>query len=113
MTWVFGLRPWHRPQVGELVTCDQPNAVDTARLILDEAGLTDLAAQLRQRPQRARGSSFNPNSCRSCRCQADWHILEDVTIRALHEGWVSLARTRIPIPRWRELLDERHGVYAF
>jgi hypothetical protein len=113
MTWVFGLRPWHRPQVGELVTCDQPNAMDTARLILGEAGLADLSAQLRPRPPRARGASFNPNSCPSCQHQADWHDLDGVTNRALHEGWAILARARILIPQWRVLLDERHGVHAF
>ncbi|MCE7009921.1 hypothetical protein LWC34_45020 [Kibdelosporangium philippinense] len=113
MTWVFGLRPWHRPKVGELVTCDQPNAVATARSILNEAGWADLAAQLLPRPPGARGASFNPNSCPSCHKQAVWHDLDGVTIRALHEGWVILARARIPIPQWRALLAERHGVYAF
>lgn len=113
MTWVFGLRPWHRPRVGELVTCDQPNAVDTAREILNEAGLADLAAQLQPRPPRARGASFNPNTCPSCQYQAVWHALDGVTVRALHEGWETLVRARIPIPRWKVLMDERHGVYAF
>lgn len=113
MTWVFGLRPWYRPEVGELVTCDQPNAVDTARSILDEAGQGDLAAQLQPRPPEVRGASFNPNTCPSCRHQAFWHALDDVINRALHDGWATLGRARIPIPRWRSLLDERHCVHAF
>ncbi len=113
MTWVFGLRPWHRPQVGELVTCDRPDAVDTARGILNESGLVDLAAHLQPRPPTARGASFNPNTCPACQHQAVWHDLDAAIIRALHEGWKTLARARIPIPQWRALLDDRHGVYAF
>ncbi|WP_439381554.1 hypothetical protein [Amycolatopsis lexingtonensis] len=113
MTWVFALRPFYQPRVGELVTCDQPNAVDTARSILGEAGLTGLAGQLKPRPPKARGASFNPNACPSCQRQADWHDLDGVTIRALHETWTTLARGRIPVAQWRGLLDERHGVYAF
>ncbi|MFJ7218937.1 hypothetical protein [Amycolatopsis sp. NPDC098790] len=99
--------------MGELVTCDQPNAVDTARSILVEAGLDGLAAQLKPRPPKARGASFNPNLCPSCQRQADWHDLDAVTIRALHESWTVVARGRILITQWRSILDERHGVYAF
>ena len=47
MTWVFGLRPWYRPAVGELVTCDKPMAVNVARELLERDGSGDLAAQLK------------------------------------------------------------------
>lgn len=112
-TWVFGLRPSHRPREDDLVTCDQPQAVDVARTILTEVELFDLAAQLRPRPQGARGASFNPNMCPGCQHQADWYTLEDLIVRALHDGWEVLARSPIPIPQWRALKDERHAVYAF
>lgn len=112
-TWVFGLRPSYRPRVGELVTCDQPQAVDVARTILAETELSDLATQLRPRPQGAHGASFNPNTCPACQHQADWHTLDDLVVRALHDDWEVLARSRIPIPQWRTLLDERHAVYSF
>jgi hypothetical protein len=107
MTWVFGLRPWYRPKVGELVTCDQPRAVETARDILQGEGLGGLAAQLRSRPVRAQGTSFNPNTCSACGDQADWRVLDDVVNRALHGNFLTLARARVGVSRWRELIDER------
>lgn len=113
MTWVFGLRPWHRPAVGELVTCDKPLAVDVACDILEREGCGDLAAQLRPRPAGARGASFNPNACAACGDQADWHALDDVIIRALHDDFLVLARAGVEIARWRELTQERTYVIAF
>ncbi|WP_154676373.1 hypothetical protein [Amycolatopsis benzoatilytica] len=113
MTWVFGLRPWYRPAVGELVTCDKPMAVDVARDILEREGRGDLAAQLRPRPLGARGASFNPNTCAACGDQADWHALDDVIIRALHDDFPVLARARVEVARWRELTQERTYVIAF
>ena len=110
MTWVFGLRPWYRPKFGELVTCDQPLAVEVTRDILRREGLGDLAAQLRPRPVRARGASFNPNTCGVCGDQADWRALNDVISHALHNDFLVLARARVAIKRWRELIKERTSV---
>jgi hypothetical protein len=107
MTWVFGLRPWHRPQAGELVTCDHTQAVEVARSILQENGLGSLAAQLRPRPAGAKGKSFNPNTCRACSNQADWRILDDVITRALHDNFRTLIRAQVEVKRWREIIDER------
>jgi len=107
MTWVFGLRPWYRPKVGELATCDQPLAMEIARDILQEEGLGDLAAQLRPRPASARGVSFNPNTCGACGDQADWRVLDDVITRALHDEFLVLARARVAVKRWREVIQER------
>src|SRR6266849_10533070 len=50
MTWVFGLRPWCRPAVGELVTCDKTMAVNDPCELLERDGSGDLAAQLKPRP---------------------------------------------------------------
>ena len=113
MTWVFGLRPWYRPNVGELATCDHSQAMEVARDILQEGGLSDLAAQLRPRPVRARGLSFNPNTCRVCGYQADWRTLDDVITRALHDGFLVLVRARVAVKRWREVLQERTYVVAY
>jgi hypothetical protein len=107
MTWIFGLRPWYRPKVGELVTCDQPLAVEVTRDILEGKGLDDLAAQLRPRPVRARGVSFNPNTCGVCGDQADWQALNDVINRALYNDFLVLARARVAVKRWREVIKER------
>jgi hypothetical protein len=107
MTWVFGLRPWYRPKVGELVTCDQPQAVEVARDILQAEGLEDLATQLSPRPVGASGVSFNPNTCGACGAQADWQTLDDVITRALHDDFLVLARARVAVKRWREVSKER------
>jgi hypothetical protein len=107
MTWVFGLRPWYRPKVGELATCDQPLAVEVAREILHGEGLGDLAAQLRPRSARARGVSFNPNTCGACHDQADWRTLDDLITRALHDDFLVLARARVAVKRWREVIQKR------
>lgn len=107
MTWVFGLRPWYRPKVGELVTCDHPRAVEVARDILRGEGFGGLAAQLRPRPVSAQGMSFNPNACETCSDQADWRVLDDVITRALHDNFLALARARVEVKRWHELINER------
>lgn len=113
MTWVFGLRPWHQPRVGELVTCDHPLAVEVARDILEGEGMGNLAAQMRPRPIVARGASFNPNTCAACGHQADWYALDDVIIRALHDDFPVLARARVERPRWRQVTQERTYVIAY
>lgn len=113
MTWVFGLRPWYRPEAGELVTCDMPIAVDVARDLLEREDRRDLAAQLRPRPAGARGASFNPNACGACGDQANWRALDDVIIRALHDDVQVLARARIEVARWRDLIEARTYVIAF
>lgn len=107
MTWVFGLRPWYRPKAGELVTCDQPLAVEVARAILEREGLGDLATRLRPRPLRARGVSFNPNTCAACGDQADWRALDDVIVRALHRDFSVLARAKVEVAQWREVTRKR------
>ncbi len=110
MTWVFGLRPRYRPKVGELATCDQSLAVEVARDILQGEGLGDLAAQLKPRPVGARGVSFNPNTCGICGDQADWQTLDGVITRALHDDFLVLARARVAVKRWREVIQERRYV---
>ena len=112
MTWVFGLRPWYRPAIGELVTCDKPMAVNIARELLERDGSGDLAAQLKPRPVGARGASFNPNTCTACGDQADWHTLDGVIVRALHDDVTVLARARVEVTRWHGLTQERTYVIA-
>jgi hypothetical protein len=113
MTWVFGLRPWYQPRVGELATCDHPLAVEVARDILKREELENIAAQMRSRPVGARGASFNPNTCPSCGHQADWHTLDDVINHALHDDFPVLARARVERQRWREVTQERTYVIAY
>jgi hypothetical protein len=113
MTWVFGLRPRYRPRVGELVTCDHPLAVEVARDILEREGMGNLAAQMTPRPIMARGAGFNPNTYAACGHQADWHALDDVIIRALHDDFPVLARARVELPRWRQATQERTYVIAY
>jgi len=113
MTWVFGLRPWYRPAVGELATCDKPLAADVARDILERDGRRDLAMRLRPRPAAARGASFKPNTCGACGDQADWRTLDDVITEALHDDVSVLARARVTVALWREVTRERTYVIAF
>ncbi|WP_329240814.1 hypothetical protein OG223_53115 [Streptomyces sp. NBC_01478] len=112
LRWVFGLLPSHRPDGDEFTTTDFPEAVDVARSILTDpaGGCMDLAAQLHGRPARQRGRSFNPNTCGSCGHQADWHVLGDVIHRALHEGWIRVAESRVPVPQWRAIRGRGQGI---
>ncbi|MER8073168.1 hypothetical protein ABTZ59_33420 [Streptomyces sp. NPDC094034] len=112
MQWVFGLLPSHRPDGEEFTTTDFPEAIDTARRILAAPGAApDLAEQLNDRPAWQRGRSFNPNTCKACGHQADWHVLDDVINRACYGGWTRVAEGRIPVPQWRAIRGQGQGIF--
>jgi len=72
-------------------------AVNDPCELLERDGSGDLAAQLKPRPVGARGASFNPNTCTACGDQADWHTLDGVIVRTLHDDVTVLARARVDI----------------
>ncbi len=113
MLWIIGLHPIHRPQVGELVTCDQDGAVAIAAQLLREAGQDHLADRLKSRPVAERGASHNPNTCGGCGYQPCWHEYADVLNATLHEGPVELTRGRVGTDQWRAAKRAQASVYCW
>lgn len=109
----MALRPVHRPDVDELVTCDFPHAIDIARTILSATGQTTLATNLRARPADAKGKSYNPNACGVCGEHPDWYHFEGLIVKAYHEGFHELAVAHYAVPEWRQAKQLRNYVIPY
>lgn len=112
MPWVFGLLPAHRPRAEEYTTTDFPGAVDVARRILtaSAAGAAPVGPLLNDRPTWQRGRGFNPNTCRHCGHQAEWHTLDAITDDAYYGGWTVTAEGRVPVGEWRAICGQGQGI---
>jgi hypothetical protein len=113
MLWVIGLHPIHRPQVGELVQCDQAGAVTIAAHLLRQAGQDHVADRMRPRHPQERGPSHNANTCAACGYQPCWHEFDDVVNMVLHDRPVEMTRGRVARDVWREAKQARHTVYCW
>ncbi len=113
MLWIIGLHPIRRPQVGELVTCDQDGAVAIAAQLLREAGQDHLADRLKPRPVAGAGREPQSQHLWRLRYQPCWHEYADVVNAALHEGPVELTRGRVGTDLWRAAKRARASVYCW